>query len=691
MRIIFGSLMVKLVVFFLLVALVPIGIVGYLSFNNARQALQEEILGKLRIVRERGEEDVAAYLKQNLGEMKYLASNPGVQSAFRDLSAYLDYALYLDYAKANPNSPIDKMNEDYKRLQGDIDPIFTRFLENFSEERGYDDILLVVGDNQGFILYTAKKLNDLGTSLKTGPLKDSSLAKLWKRVVETKQPALVDLSMYEPSGTVSTFLGVPVFRDDKQMQGVLVLRFDSKHLNSILAEIIHHVGKGGDVVVVGSDYLLRSLSASNKSGILQVKEESEAVKKGLQGLNGVGELMGPGGSLALNAWSPVGIRDIKGLGADFDWAVVARLDSSEAFGPVRTLAVQIMLIAGVIGLIVAVFAFSLARTIVKPISRLSETATQISQGDLSTEIPQFNRRDEIAILASAFHSMAANLREQIKEVMTGVNVLSASASEISTTVSQVGVNASKVSSAITETTTTVEQVKQSAKLSSDKAKEVALSAQETVTTSEEGRKATEEAIVRIRLIQEQMESIGETVIKLSEHSMTIENIVSVVQDLADQSNLLAVNASIEAARAGERGKGFSVVAQEIKSLAEQSRGATDQIRSILADTRKWVSAVVMATEQGAKAVQAGVAQSKSAEQSIETLSATVIRASQAAAVIGASTEQQFVGVDQVSQAMTSVDQAMRQNVEGMTQLEQAATRLHDLGGQLQNVITRYKV
>ncbi len=691
MRNIFGSLMVKLVVFFLLVALIPIGIVGYLSFTSAREALQEATLGKLRAIRERGDEDIVAYLKQNLSEMKYLGSNPGVQSTFRDLSAYLDYALYLDFAKANPTAPIDKSNEDYKKLLADIDPIFTRFLENFADERGYNDILLIVGENQGFILYTANKLNDLGTSLKTGPLKDSSLSRLWKRVSETRQPALVDMSMYGPSGTVSAFLGVPIFREDKQLQGVLVLRFEANHLNAILAEIIHHIGEKGDVVVAGADNLLRCVSTSNKSGILQVKEESEATKKALQGLTGVGELMGPNGTPALNSWAPVGIRDIKNLGADFDWGIVARVDSSEAFGAVRTLGLQIIIIAALIAAVVAVFAFLLARTIAKPISLLSNKAVQISEGDLSIEIPQFKRGDEIAILASAFQSMTGNLRNQIREVLTGVNVLSASASEISTTVAQVGANASKVSSAITETTTTVEQVKQSAKISSIKAQEVAQSAQETVETSEGGKKASEETILRIQLIQDQMESIGETVVKLSEHSMTIENIIGVVQDLADQSNLLAVNASIEAARAGERGKGFSVVAQEIKSLAEQSRDATDQIRSILADTRKWVSAVVMATEQGAKAVQAGVAQSKTAEQSIETLAATVIRSSQAAAVIGASTEQQFVGVDQVSQAMTNVDQAMRHNVEGMKQLEQAASRLQELGNQLQGVIARYKV
>jgi methyl-accepting chemotaxis protein len=133
------------------------------------------------------------------------------------------------------------------------------------------------------------------------------------------------------------------------------------------------------------------------------------------------------------------------------------------------------------------------------------------------------------------------------------------------------------------------------------------------------------------------------------------------------------------------------VAHEIKNLAQQSKEATDQIRVILGDTRKWVSAVVMATEQGSKAVQAGVDQSISAGNSIEVLSTNVVRSSRAAAVIGASTEQQFLGVDQISQAMMNVNQAMKQSLEGMNQLQQAAQRLQELGNDLQRSIGRYKV
>jgi methyl-accepting chemotaxis protein len=179
--------------------------------------------------------------------------------------------------------------------------------------------------------------------------------------------------------------------------------------------------------------------------------------------------------------------------------------------------------------------------------------------------------------------------------------------------------------------------------------------------------------------------------KLSGSGDQIAAIISAVQDLADQSNLLAVNASIEAARAGDQGKGFAVVALEIKSLADQSKAATEQVRSILDETRRWVSAVVMATEQGVKAVDTGVEESREAEQAIRVLGGSVGESAQAAQVIEASSDQQLVGVDQVAQAMANIEQAMRQNVGGTVQLEASARKLADVGGQLKELIERYKV
>lgn len=333
----------------------------------------------------------------------------------------------------------------------------------------------------------------------------------------------------------------------------------------------------------------------------------------------------------------------------------------------------------------------LARSIGRPLTVLSGLAQEISEGDLRVDIPIERRKDEIGMLGAAFARMLESLKNQTSKVIEAVSALSAVAGELSTTTSQLAQSASKTSAAVTEVTTTMEEVRQAAKLASTKAEIVVDTSQQTLTISGSGREATEKTIDRITVIRDQMKLIGETVVRLSEQSRAIEDIVVSVQDLADQSNLLAVNASIEAARAGDRGKGFAVVAEEIKTLADQSREATNEIRAILNDTQKWVSAVVMATEQGTKAVESGVEQSLIAGEAIKSLVDSVANSAQAASVIGASTSEQLAGTEQASNAMISIEQTMRQNLDGSSQVEISAKKLQDLGSSLDELVKYYKI
>jgi methyl-accepting chemotaxis protein len=381
--------------------------------------------------------------------------------------------------------------------------------------------------------------------------------------------------------------------------------------------------------------------------------------------------------------------------------------------------------------VVGIVGFLVTRNISHPLQRITASATQIATGDLGVKLmPLANRSDEIGALNRAFESMIRSLqavatmakqiaagdltmkveaqserdavgtafakmvdslRDVTREIREGANVVAASAGEIVASTAQVASGSAETAAAVSQTTTTVEEVKQTSRVATDKARQVSETAQRTAQISQTGRKSVEESIDAMHRIQEQMESIAESIVRLSEQGQAIGEIIATVNDLAEQSNLLAVNAAVEAAKAGEQGRGFAVVAQEVKSLAGQSKQATGQVRSILGDIQKATSSAVMAAEQGSKAVELGVKLSAQVRDTIASLSESIEDSARAASQITASAQQQMVGMDQVALAMQNVKQASVQNVAGTKQSESAAQNLQDLGLRLKQVVEQYRL
>jgi methyl-accepting chemotaxis protein len=363
-------------------------------------------------------------------------------------------------------------------------------------------------------------------------------------------------------------------------------------------------------------------------------------------------------------------------------------NAQKLYTDVRTTLIILGLIAFAIALTISVI---LTLSIIRPLKVSVEAASRIASNDLSVIISPGERKDEVGILSQAFRKMIENLRGSVIDINEAVNLLGSSASEILAATTQVASGTAETATAISETTTTVEEVRQAAKLSAQKAKNVADSAQKLAQVSQNGQIAVDETVKGMNRIREQMDSIAQTVVRLSEQSQSIGGIIASVTDIADQSNLLAVNAAIEAAKAGEHGKGFAVVAQEIKNLAEQSKQSTSQVRNILNDVQKATSTAVMATEQGSKAVEAGVKQSALAGEAIRILTESSNEAVQATTQIVASSQQQVIGMDQIGVAMQNINQAGTETAVSMIQSEKAARNLNELGQKLKDLVERFKV
>lgn len=327
----------------------------------------------------------------------------------------------------------------------------------------------------------------------------------------------------------------------------------------------------------------------------------------------------------------------------------------------------------------------------KTVSEYKEFVEKVSQGNLAARLTVDEKDDQLSALGRHLNDMVESLSDMASNIKETALNLSSSSSEIFASTTQHNSSATQQAAAISETTITVEEVKQTAEQASDNAGSVASSAQKSVEIASVGTTAVEKTIQGMEEIKEKVERIAENTVDLAEQTQQIGAIITTVNDIADQSNLLALNASIEAARAGEHGKGFAVVATEVRNLAEQSQQATAQVRAILDDIQKATNTVVMVTEEGAKGVDSGVQLANTAGNTIRSLAEAINGSALAAQQIVASAQQQAAGMDQIASAMVNINQATTQSLASTRQTEEATQRLVELGNRLKDSISVYKV
>lgn len=677
MNFISKSLMAKLMAWFLIISIIPIICIAYMTYINGKNDMEKVSFNKLKAIMEIKKKQLNIYLN-SVVDFLIIRSDINLKKAYESIKYYHDHGGASDEGSLNINTGT------YEEVYNKIDPYFRKFVDVYKLEDMYFICAL-----HGHVIYSSKKGKELGTNLKTGSYKNSGLAKLWEKVMKDKKLVIGDYSYYEPVNNLSMFIGLPAFKENNEIYGVIAIRLSTEQINSLL-QSGEGMGKTEVTYLIGSDYLKRSDTRFDKSStVMKEKIEALAKKEVFGHKEGSYIVINSHGEEVIGVFNHLGLNET--FGTDFDWGIISEISTKETLEPVRNLEINILKIASVLIILVILLAYYIAKSISGPIKKVSDEITKFGRGDLTVSIKSGNRQDEIGILEKEFTSMVELFRKQIEEIIAGTNVLATAVSEISTATAELSTTSSETAASVSETTSTIEEVRQTSELSSQKAKQLSVNAQKTSAISQKGKKSTDDTIEEIKKIKEQMESIAENIIKLSEQSQSIGEIIATVNDIAEQSNILAVNAAIEAVKAGEAGKGFTVVAQEVRSLAEQSKEATGQIRHILSDIQKATTAAVMSTEQGSKAVELGVNQSGQAGEAIILLSNSVTETSHGSMQIEASSHQQLAGIEQVTMAMKNIKQATMQNVESARQLEEAAKSIEKLGQKLKDLVKLYRL
>jgi len=344
-----------------------------------------------------------------------------------------------------------------------------------------------------------------------------------------------------------------------------------------------------------------------------------------------------------------------------------------------------------VGLIGFFLSWLIARGITVPLQQVVNAAGEISRGNLRIEKLRFVGRDELGQLSLAFDNMLDNLKDLSRQILEVTGNVNSAAAEILASTQQQASSTKEQAATVQEISTTMQEISQSGSEISEKAKQVAASAEASSAASHSGITSVQSTSRLMEGIRQQVEEVATKIVSLSERTQAIGEIVQTVNAIAEQSNLLALNASIEAASAGEQGSRFSVVASEMKSLAERAKENTVQVGGILGEIQRGINSSVMLAEEAVKRTDSGKQQSEVSEKTIHQMTQSTVESVHAFQQIIGATSQQQIGFDQVTQGMRDIRQAAEQTAIGTAQLEKALSNLNDLSNQLRSAVSRYQL
>lgn len=334
-------------------------------------------------------------------------------------------------------------------------------------------------------------------------------------------------------------------------------------------------------------------------------------------------------------------------------------------------------------------AFYTAKNIIASIRAFRVQSNRIAKGDLTTRV-EVNSTDEIGQLGDDLNIMTDNLSVITKQITEACHNMVSTIEEVRRSIEMQSTGASEQASSVNEITASLEEIQKSTMQTTEKAKALGDVADRTRIKGEEGLRAVENSVKGMKAVREKVQTIAHTILDLSHQTQQVGEITAVVNSLAQQSKMLALNASIEAAKAGEAGKGFAVVAAEVKNLAEQSEQSTAQVQKILENIRHATEKAVMVTEEGTKGVDYGTALVEETGASVRNLSDVIHETTIASQQIQAAIKQESIGIDQITAGMNEINQVTSSFVNSVKQTTEAINNLATIAQRLKAHVDVYK-
>ncbi|MGX5834591.1 methyl-accepting chemotaxis protein [Aeromonas piscicola] len=341
---------------------------------------------------------------------------------------------------------------------------------------------------------------------------------------------------------------------------------------------------------------------------------------------------------------------------------------------------------------VIVVAWLLIRQIRNPIMLLLEQTRQVSAGNLTSKLDMHEfSHDELGKLAIGFNEMQDNLRMLVNEVSSSVVQLGSAAEEISAVALQSAHNMESQQHELNQLATAMHEMQATVQEVARNTNDAASAATQASTTAAQGSNTVNNSIVRIEKVAEAIENTAVVIRQLGEDSRNIGMVLEVIQGIAEQTNLLALNAAIEAARAGEQGRGFAVVADEVRTLAKRTQDSTSQINGIISELQQRASEAGVTMEQSQAMMVETVSTAREAGTSIAEISGSVSSISHMNIQIATATEEQGAVSEELNRNVVNISNASEEVATGAKQMSQACNDLNHLATQLQDVVRKFRI
>jgi len=351
-----------------------------------------------------------------------------------------------------------------------------------------------------------------------------------------------------------------------------------------------------------------------------------------------------------------------------------------------------VLISGVlIGSGTLYFLRMLTLSIAKPLDSLVKAANEIANGDLSTEIKDVTAGNEVGELAEDFNKMVKSLRALIGNVRDGVAQLTASSEEMAVSSAQIVTGSHEQNSKSTQVAAASHELSATIVEVARNATEAAISAKEANSAAMLGSEIVDKSVESINSIANITKDTAQMMTNLGHLSNEVGKIIQVIEDIASQTNLLALNAAIEAARAGEQGRGFAVVADEVRKLAEKTTKATKEIGTTIKTIQEYTDSAVMSMQNEVTVVEEGVGYVRNAGAALKEIVSQVEEVSTLIQHIATASEQQTTAADQISADIEVVTNITGGAATGAQQIAQTSQNIANLASDLHTTIGKFKL